>query len=147
MAADHLEHGGGLLAKISNEIVRAQKQYFGKGPVQAKSYMLDDMLFVVLRGGITVAEETMLELGQPGLVREFRQAFETQMKDRFCRLVEELTGRRVLNYQSQIMFDPHVVVEIFIFDGPASDDGRAATAHGQLSDAAPGHATAGRVEP
>jgi len=36
--------GGELLARISNEMVRAQKEFFGKGPTKAKSYMLDDML-------------------------------------------------------------------------------------------------------
>jgi len=31
-------------------------------------------------------------------------------------LFEELTGRRVLGYQSQVLFDPEVVVEIFFFN-------------------------------
>ena len=39
--------GDGLLAHVSNEMVRAQKRYWGKGPEGAKAYMLDDMLFVV----------------------------------------------------------------------------------------------------
>jgi len=31
--------------------------------------------------------------------------------------VERITGRKVLTYNSQIMFDPTVVVEMFILDG------------------------------
>ena len=54
--------GGQLLLRISNELVRVQKKFFGKGPTAAKSYMLDDVLIVVMRGGFTTAEQTMLEL-------------------------------------------------------------------------------------
>jgi hypothetical protein len=53
-------HGGDVLARLSDDMVRAKKQFFGKGPERAKSYMLDDMLFVVMRGGLTTAEQTML---------------------------------------------------------------------------------------
>ncbi|MBA3741326.1 MAG: DUF2294 family protein [Chloroflexi bacterium] len=49
------EHGQGLLARLSNEMVRAQKQFFGKGPTGAKSYLLDDLLIIVMRGGLTTA--------------------------------------------------------------------------------------------
>ena len=54
------------MAPISNETVRSQKQFFGKGPTEAKSYMLDDFLLIVMRGGLTTAEKTMLEFGKPG---------------------------------------------------------------------------------
>ena len=32
-----------------------------------------------------------------------------------------------------MLFDPNVVIEMFIFDRPASQDAVAATAHGQLA--------------
>lgn len=31
-------------------------------------------------------------------------------------MVEAVTARKVLTYQSQIMFNPDVVIEIFVFD-------------------------------
>ena len=110
-----------MLARISDEMVRAKKQFFGKGPEQAKSYMLDDMLIVVMRGGLTKAEQTMLEFGEENMVRDFRQLFENKMTDRLTTLVEEATGRTVVNYQSQIMFDPDVIVEMFLFEDPRHD--------------------------
>jgi uncharacterized protein YbcI len=138
---DREERGQGLLARLSNEMVRAQKEFFGKGPTQAKSYMLDDLLLIVMRGGMTTAEKTMLEFGQQDQVRQFRQLFENEMTERLTGMVEELTGREVLTYQSQVMFDPDVVVEIFVFDSIARDDDRAATAEGQLGDDRTGEAT------
>lgn len=135
------EHGQSLLSRLSNEMVRAQKRFFGKGPTEAKSYMLDDMLIIVMRGGLTTAEKTMLEFGQPDQVRQFRQIFENEMTERLTDMVEELTGRKVATYQSQIMFDPHLVVEMFVFDSAAHEADRTATAEGQTLDDSIGEAT------
>jgi uncharacterized protein YbcI len=123
--------GGDVLARLSDEMVRAKKQFFGKGPEQAKSYMLDDMLFVVMRGGLTTAEQTMLRFGRENMVRQFRQLFENEMTEVLTSLVEQSTGRRVVNYQSQIMFDPDIIVEMFAFEQPRKD-GIEATAEEQL---------------
>jgi uncharacterized protein YbcI len=129
----HADAGQALLSRISNEMVRAQKQFFGKGPEQAKTYLLDDMCIIVMRGGLTRAEETMLEFGHPDQVRGFRQLFENEMTERLVGMIEELTDRKVINYQSQVMFDPDVIVEMFIFDDRVHHDGMAATAHGLVS--------------
>ena len=130
-----------LLSRLSNEMVRAQKEYFGKGPTQAKSYMLDDLLIIVMRGGMTTAEKTMLDFGKADEVRQFRQEFGNEMAGRLTGMVEELTGRKVAAYQSQVMFDPDVVVEMFVFDETAAEDARAATAEGQVTDESIGEAT------
>jgi uncharacterized protein YbcI len=110
------EHGQSVTARISTEVVRTLKESFGKGPVKAKSYLLDDFLLVVMRGGVTIAEETMLQRGHGDMVRQFRQTYQNEMGDVLVAKVEALTGRTVVNYQSQILFDPHIVMEIFFFD-------------------------------
>jgi uncharacterized protein YbcI len=128
------EKGGSLLAQISNAFVTMQKDYWGIGPLEAKSYMMDDLLLIVMRGGLTRAERTMLDFGQQDLVRNFRQTFENEMTQNLTGKIEELTGRKVLTYQSQILFDPDVVAELFVFD-KAAGAGAAeivATAEGQL---------------
>ncbi len=135
------DRGQSLLARLSNEMVRAQKEFFGKGPTQAKSYILDDMLIIVMRGGLTTAEKTMLEFGHADQVRQFRQLFENEMTGRLTDMVEDLTGRKVATYQSQVMFDPDTVVEMFVFDRPADEEARSATAEGQIQDDGTGEAT------
>ncbi|MDX6621796.1 MAG: hypothetical protein QOK36_4182 [Gaiellales bacterium] len=105
-----------LLSRLSTSMGAMQKAAFGKGPVSTKSYMFDDMLLIVMREGLTQAEQTMLDFGRHDLVREFRQQFENEMTRRIVDMIEELTERKVLTYQSQVMFDPHVVVEMFVFD-------------------------------
>ncbi len=137
------QRGQGLLARISNEMVRAQKEFYGKGPTQARSYLLDDLLLVVMRDGITTAERTMLQFGHPDQVRQFRQLFQNAMTERLTGLVEQLTGRKVVTYQSQVMFDPDVLVEMFVFDRPGPDAAIRATAAGQLHDESIGRASGG----
>jgi len=70
-----------------------QKDFWGLGPVQAKSYMMDDLLLVVMRGGMTTAERTMLEFGQEDLVRDFRQTFENEMTQNLTAKGNLATGR------------------------------------------------------
>src|SRR4051794_21387201 len=108
-----------ITAQISTEVVRTLKETFGKGPVKAKSYLLDDFLLVVMRGGMTVAEETMLARGHADLVRQFRQTYQNEIRDVLVAKVEALTGRNVTTYQSQVLFNPHIVMEIFFFDDAA----------------------------
>jgi uncharacterized protein YbcI len=107
---------GELLGRISRELVQALKVSYGKGPTKAKSYLCDDVLLVVMEGGLLPAETTMVERGRDDLVREFRQQYENELAETFTGLVEEITGRKILNYQSQIMFDPDMIVELFVLD-------------------------------
>lgn len=128
------EQGGSLLAQISNAFVTMQKEYWGIGPLEAKSYMMDDLLLIVMRGGLTRAERTMLDFDQHDLVRHFRQTFENEMTQNLTAKIEQLTGRKVLTYQSQILFDPDIVAELFVFDRAPGGGAQeiVATAHGQL---------------
>jgi uncharacterized protein YbcI len=40
------------------------------------------------------------------------------MKELTMKAVEEITGRRVVSYHSQITFDPEYGFEIFVLDAP-----------------------------
>jgi uncharacterized protein YbcI len=120
---DELVVNGGqsVLSRLASEIVRMHKEFFGKGPTEARAHYVDDMLLVVMKGGVTTAEKSMLAFGHADQVRDFRQTFQNEMTERLTGRVEEISGRAVVNYQSQIMFDPDRVVEIFVFAEPAPD--------------------------
>jgi len=105
---------GGQRAAISNAIVALFKEFYGKGPVAAKAYFNDDWVFVVLDGGLTRNEETLVEAGEQALVREVRLRFQEVMAERICAIVAEITGRQVLNYHSQLLLNPVNSVEMFL---------------------------------
>jgi uncharacterized protein YbcI len=102
------------LAAVANELVRLKAQYYGKGPTEAKAYMNDDVLVVVLKGGLTTVERTLLDAGDEGLVRAVRLRFQEVMEQNFIDAVQRLTGARVLTYMSQIVFDPDFCFEFFV---------------------------------
>jgi uncharacterized protein YbcI len=116
------------LKEISRELVGAMKHRYGRGPVSAKSYFIDDFLLVVMRAGMNTAERTMLDRGRSDAVRDFRQAFQNEMAEELTGLVERVTGREVVTYQSQVLFDPDIIIEIFFFAESASAEALAATA-------------------
>ncbi|CAA9512234.1 MAG: hypothetical protein AVDCRST_MAG45-1983 [uncultured Solirubrobacterales bacterium] len=115
-------HGQSLLAAVSDAMVTAMKEYYGKGPTRVKSYMVDDYLFIAMRDPLTVVEKTLLRAGREDLVREYRQAFQNEMTGELCGQIAELTGRRVLTYQSQVVFNPDTLFEIFVLE-PAEEGG------------------------
>jgi uncharacterized protein YbcI len=112
------ERHPGMLAEISNAMVGLKKEFYGKGPTKAKTYINDNYVFCVMQGGITRNEETLLAAGQAHLVREFRLRFQEAMADATMEAIERLTGRKVIGYHSQIVFDPEHTFEIFVLDAP-----------------------------
>ena len=85
-------------------------------PTAAKAWILDDYVFVVLEGGLTRNEETLLADGKGDEVRAFRLSFQETVSATAMNAVAELTGRNVLTYHSQIVFDPTRIFEIFVLD-------------------------------
>jgi uncharacterized protein YbcI len=114
------EAGGSLRTALANAMVGMKKQLYGRGPTAAKAWILDDYVFVVLEGGLTRNEETLLADGKADLVRDYRLSFQETVGATAMGAVEELVGRRVLTYHSQIVFDPPRTFEIFVLE-PQSD--------------------------
>ncbi len=109
---------GNMRLAISNALVAVKKQLYGKGPVKAKTYINDNYVFAVLEGGLTRNEETLLAAGEGRMVRDYRLRFQEVVSEQATGAVEELTGRKVVGYHSQIVFDPEHGFEIFVLDGP-----------------------------
>ncbi len=68
--------GGALLAEISNSIVGMRRRHYGRGPMNAKTYVNDDIIVVVMReNGFTPLERTIIDSGRPELVIAMREDF------------------------------------------------------------------------
>jgi uncharacterized protein YbcI len=109
---------GEVAAEISNGIVKLFSEYYGRGPVKAKTFLMDNYSVTVLEDTLTTAESTLVKAGRHEMVRDFRLAFQGEMAGRFKGVVELATKRRVLTYQSQLTFDPDHCFEFFVLDGP-----------------------------
>jgi uncharacterized protein YbcI len=112
-ASERAAHGE-VLSAISEGLVALLKDYYGKGPTQAKTYYEDDIVVCLLRGGFTAVEQTLLEGGRGGAVIEQRMAFQDVMRQRFEAVVEHATGRRVIGFMSGNQQHPDMICEVFV---------------------------------
>jgi len=117
--------GGALLSAISTRIVSMLREHYGRGPMKAKTYVLDDLIVCVLRNGHTPIEQTMMDQGEPNRVLEMRRDFQRVMGLRYKEMIEELTGRKVVAFLSQTHVDPDITMEIFFVDRPLDGFGAA----------------------
>ena len=112
---------GEMRAMISKEIVRLQAEYYGKGPTKAKTYIVEDIVVVVLEESFTRAEKTLAERGERDAIQNIRRRFQQHMADSFTSVVEQATGRKVRAFLSETDIDKDVSVEMFLLAEPRTD--------------------------
>ena len=110
-----------MRAAISREIVRLQAEYYGKGPTRAKTYIVEDLVVVVLEESFTRAEKTLAERGEREAIQHIRRRFQQQMADSFASVVEQATGRKVRTFLSETDIDQDVSVETFLLADERTD--------------------------
>lgn len=121
MAAGDRSSLGEMRATISKEIVRLQAEYYGKGSTRAKTYIVEDLVVVVLEESFTHAEKTLAERGEKNAIEHIRRRFRQQMADDFTSVVEQATGRKVRVFLSETNVDVDVSVETFLLAGERTD--------------------------
>lgn len=105
---------GDVLTAVSDGLVALLKEFYGRGPTQAKSYFQDDLVVCVLRGGFSRVEETLLAGGRGAAVIQQRMEFQEVMRHRFEEVIEDATGRKVVGFMSGNQQDPDLMCEVFI---------------------------------
>jgi uncharacterized protein YbcI len=116
--------GGRLLSAISKSIVAIIREHYGRGPMKAKTYVLDDLVVVVMRGsGFTALEQTIMDDDGADRVVAMRHEFQRLMAGRYTDAIAGLTGREVVAFLSQAHVEPDVTIEIFLMDGPLAGFG------------------------
>jgi uncharacterized protein YbcI len=92
--------------------------------MKAKTYVLDDIVVVVMRGsGFTALEQTIMDSGEPARVIAMREDFQRVMAERYRQTIHELTGRNVVAFLSQAHVEPDITMEIFFVDRPLAGFG------------------------
>jgi uncharacterized protein YbcI len=105
---------GDIRTAISDGLVALLKEFYGRGPEQTKTYVSDDLVVCLLRGGFTRVEQTLFEGGHGDDVIRQRMVFQDVMRHRFEQVVEEATGRKVIGFMSGNQQDPDMICEVFV---------------------------------
>jgi uncharacterized protein YbcI len=124
-ASAHGERGA-LLTEVSNALTRLHKQYIGKGPTQVRAHFAGpNMLILLLEGGYTRAEQSLMEGGHDEAVDEGRARLQSVLQRDLVAAVEGLLGREVRSFMSANDTENGYQVEVFVLAGgehaPAPD--------------------------
>jgi uncharacterized protein YbcI len=111
---NHVDASGDVRTAISDGLVALLKEYYGRGPEKTKTYVHDDLVVCLLRGGSTRVEQTLLEGGHGDDVIRQRMAFQDVMRERFEHVVEDATGRKVVGFMSGNQQEPDMICEVFV---------------------------------
>lgn len=100
-------------SEISREIVRIHAHYYGRGPTKAKTYANDEVILCVLGEIYTPSESMLITAGHFGEVRANRMAFQDTVEPILRSAVEQISGRTVESFLSQISPDGRAA-EVFV---------------------------------
>ena len=114
MSDAHATAKGSIASAISSAVVQLVREYTGRGPTRARTYMHEDLITTVLQDTLTMGERSLVRDGEGDLVLASRKAFQRTMSHRLTAVVEELSGRRVLAFLSDNHIDPDIGVESFV---------------------------------
>jgi uncharacterized protein YbcI len=111
-----IELSGRTLAEVADTIVAVLASSYGRGADEAKAFLNDDVLLVVMRGTLMEFEQELIRRGRDDVVRDVRLAWQSEMADELRGKVAALTGYPVRDYHSQVLTKANVTMELFLLD-------------------------------
>jgi uncharacterized protein YbcI len=106
---------------ISNAITKLQREHYGRGPDSVRTVVGYDHIICFLENTFMPVERTLIDAGETDAVRETRLAFQRAMESRFKNTVEEISGRKVRAFLSQVSLNPDISVEVFVLERDSAD--------------------------
>ena len=117
------ETKGQLEAEISEALIRFEKEYMGRGPKEANTYVIEDMVLIRLKGVLTPAEQK-LAISQEGadLIKKTRVQLLENARTLLEKIIKDIMGCNVKSMHSDISAKTGERIIIFILDIPLSYD-------------------------
>jgi len=102
---------------ITKKVIKFYLDTLGVGPKEAKTYILDDMVIVRLKGQLLPIEKLLLR-GNSGLslVKDIRGALHAITTNEMVNIIAELTKHKIISTHSDISTKTGEIVEIFVLD-------------------------------
>jgi len=97
---------GQIEAEISEAVIKFEKEFMGRGPLETKSYIIDDMVLVRLKNVLTQAELKLADMHEHKdgreLVKRVRIALLEQGRPLLEEAVEKILGIKVKSLHTDI---------------------------------------------
>lgn len=97
---------GQIEAEICDAVIRFEKEYMGRGPLETKAYVLEDIVLVRLKNVLTQAELKLAEADDRKdgreLIKRLRITLIEQGRPLLEALVEQIVGVKVKSLHTDI---------------------------------------------
>lgn len=108
---------GKLEAEISGAVIKYQRDIIGRGPEDARTYIINDMVVLRLKGVLTVEERHLCSTDRGRqVVKQMRQILRETFAAEVENIIAKLTGCQVISSHSDVSTKTGERVEIFILD-------------------------------
>ncbi|MEZ6095847.1 MAG: DUF2294 domain-containing protein [Pirellulaceae bacterium] len=111
--------------EISQAIVRFEKEFMGRGPLEARTYIIDDLVLVRLKNVLTPAELKLSEAdgGNRGryLIKQVRQELIEQGRPLLNAAIYDLLGIHVVSLHTDISAKTGERIIVFTLATPWTD--------------------------
>ena len=111
---------GELEAEISNAVIRFKREFMGKGPKEVRTYLIDDMVLVRLKGVMTPAEQRLANVSDPNRGRDLIKQMRTELLEHGRELLQDMVkailGVGIISMHSDISTRTGESVIVFVLD-------------------------------
>jgi uncharacterized protein YbcI len=117
---------GQLEAEISEAVTRFEKEYMGRGPLETKTYIIEDMVIVRLKGVLTRAEYRLVKSERNSKARDLIKQVRIELIENGRPLLEDIVRsilrRRVKSMHTDISTLTGERLIVFTLDKTALED-------------------------
>ena len=94
---------GQIEAQISEALIKFEKEHMGRGPTEAKTYIMEDVVFVRLKGVLTPAEKQLAKRPEGKvLIKRVRVQLLEDSRSLLKNVIQELTKAKVISMHTDI---------------------------------------------
>lgn len=95
-----------LESEVSSAIIRFKREYMGRGPQEVRTYLVDDMVIVRLKGVLTPAEQRLAKVEDPhrgrDLIKQIRIELIEHGRELLEAVVRDIIGVGVVSLHTDI---------------------------------------------
>jgi len=108
---------GEIEAELSRAIVQFEIDYMGRGPKEARVYIVEDLVVVRLKGVLTPAEEQLTKsIDGKDLVKKMRATLIDKARPLLYQVVGDITGAKIIDLHTDISTESGERVFVFSLD-------------------------------
>ena len=108
---------GQMEAKISEALIKFEKEFMGRGPRETVGYIIKDVIFIRLKGVLTPAEEQLAKTSEGAkLIKETRVELLESGIALLGKIVFDINGCEVTSMHSDICTKTGEKIIVFVLD-------------------------------